>query len=406
MRYSYYLTLLFGIFICTTQAQILTHEDSLSAGLQIRGTKATAISGYGEVFYQHDINNNTGMATLRRSVLFIGHRFSDKLTFFSEMELENAKIEGGKTGGEISMEQCFIKFDISRQVYINAGFFTPRIGMINENHLPTTFNGNDRPVLESTLLPATWREVGLSLYGSTRALPGFNYSLAVMNGLNAEGFNIEEGIKGGRAEGVNAQARQKAVIGSLLYYYGPWRLQASSYMGGSVGLDNKNADFLGLQTGAFGTPVFLDEANIQFRKKGWVIKAIATQVTIPDAYIINQAYANNTPEISRGAYIDISKDIWYKKYQGAKQFISFVRYEHINMNAKVPTNGIANPYYKQQHIFAGFTWLPNRGVGVKADYHYTNRGAFNTNLIVNPVPLATPYFTHQHQFNLGLCYSF
>src|SRR6185436_17206631 len=107
------------------------------------------------------------------------------------------------------LEQCFIKFDITRQVYINAGFFTPRFGIMNENHLPTTFNGNERPMLEQMLIPATWREVGLALYGSSRSLPGFNYSLALMNGLNAEKFGLEEGIRAGRGEGVNAQARQK-----------------------------------------------------------------------------------------------------------------------------------------------------------------------------------------------------
>ncbi len=387
------------------QSQVLTHEDSLAAGLQIRGNKATAISGYGEVFYKHDFNDKTGVASLRRNVLFIGHRFNEKLSFFSEMEIENAKIEGGKPSGELSLEQCFLKFDINRNLYINAGFFTPRIGIMNENHLPTTFNGNERPQLEQWLIPATWREVGVALYGSSRNLPSLNYSIALMNGLNAEGFSLEEGIRGGRGEGVNAQARQKAVTAAVLYYRGPFRFQLSSFYGGSVGLDNFNSDFLGLNSGAFGTPVMLNEFNVQYRKKGWTVKAIATQTNIRDAAAINTAYANNTPETMRGAYIDIAKNLWFKR-NTTKQLLPFVRYEWIDMNAKVPVNGIVNQYFTQHHVFAGFMWMPHPGVGVKMDYHYAQSGAYNTSLIINPTPYAKPWYTNRHEMNLGICYSF
>ncbi|MDZ4758645.1 MAG: hypothetical protein SGJ10_11000 [Bacteroidota bacterium] len=398
--------LFLAIIPLLASGQIITHEDSLAAGLQLRGNRATAISGYGEVLYTHDINNKLGLANLRRNVLFVGNRFNEKLSFFSELELENAKVEGGKASGEISLEQCFIKFDINRSLYVNAGFFTPRIGLLNENHLPTTFNANDRPVVETMLIPATWREVGVAIYGSPRSIPGFNYSIALMNGLNASGFSLSEGIRGGRGEGSNAQARQKAITAAVLYYYGPWRLQASSYVGGSVGTDNQSADILGLSTGPFGTPVFLNEANLQYRKRAVHIKFLAVQINVPDASLLNTAYSNNIANISRGLYAEYSYDIFYKKHQGDKQFNIFTRYEFVDMNAKLPTNGIANKYYTQQHIFAGFTWMPHRGVGVKFDYHYINNGEFNQQLVLNPPPYALPYYTNNHYINLGVCYSF
>lgn len=388
------------------QAQIITHEDSLAAGLTIKGNKATAISGYGEAFYTHDFKLETGTAQLKRAVLFIGHRFNDKISFFSEMELENAKVSGGEPSGEISMEQAFIKFDLSRSTYIQAGFFVPRIGITNENHLPTTFNGNERPVLETMLIPATWREVGIGLYGTVRPIPGLNYSLALLNGLNAEGFSTEAGIGGGRAEGFQASARQKAITGALLYYYGPWRLQVSSYVGGSVGLDNKTADRLGLNTGFFGTPVYLNEANIQYRQNGVTIKALACRIDIPDAGLINTAYANNTPEEMQGAYLDVAYDLLHRKYQGNRQLNIFSRYELVDMNTKLPENGINNPYYNQQHWFAGLSYMPVRGVAIKADYHYVANGDFNQALIINPTPYALPYYRERHYLNVGLAYSF
>ncbi len=388
----------------TAHAQILTHEDSLVAGLQVKGNTATAISGYGEAGYTHDFRNETATAQLRRVVLFIGHRFSDRISFFSEMELENAKVDG--SSGEIAMEQAFIKFDLNRSHYIEAGFFTPRIGIINENHLPNTYNGNERPVLETVLLPATWRELGIGLYGAVPGADGLNYSIALLNGLNADGFDAETGIRNGRSEGFRASARQKAVTGALLYYTGPFRFQVSSYVGGSVGFDNKTADRLDLNTGFWGTPVFVNEGNMQYRDHGITFKAIISSIDIPEAGRINTAFANNTPERMTGGYLEGAYDLLHQKFAGKKQLHLFARYEQINMTAKMPENGIANPWYDQEHWFAGMTFLPVRGVAVKLDYHYVKSGAYNQSLIVNPTPYALPFYTDRHYVNLGLAYSF
>ena len=120
------------------QQLLLTNEDSLNAG----ATKSkTVVSGYGSAHYQNNINEKKAVARLERTVLFIGHQFNSKIAFFSEMEIENAKVEGGESGGEISMEQAYLKFNLNSRQYITAGLFIPRIGMLNENHLPVNFNG-------------------------------------------------------------------------------------------------------------------------------------------------------------------------------------------------------------------------------------------------------------------------
>lgn len=394
-----------GVVLTTaSRAQILTHEDSLSAGLNVRGNSATAISGYGEAYYQHDFTQQTAQARLRRVVLFIGHRFSNKISFFSEMELEDGKVDG--SSGEIAMEQAFLKFDLNRSMYIQAGFFTPRIGIINENHLPNTYFGNERPMLEQILIPATWRELGVGLYGTVPQVPGLNYSVALLNGLDAQGFNAQYGITGGRQEGFKASARQKAVTAALLYYIGGLRLQTSAYAGGSVGFDNTTANRLDLNTGLLGTPVYLNEINAQFRKNGITLKALGCVVNIPDAEKINTAFANNTPEQMMGYYGEAAYDLLYKKQQGKKQFHVFSRFENIQMNQKMAANGIKNPYYNQQHWFAGISYLPVRGVVIKADYQYITNGEFNQSLIVNPVPYAMPFYTERHRVNVGVAYSF
>lgn len=97
--------------------QIFTHEDSISAGLNVKGSQAAAISGYGEGYSELDVRNNLATARPSRTVVFIGHRFSNQITFFSEMEREDALSSGGKKR-EISTEQCFVKFDFVPGMYL------------------------------------------------------------------------------------------------------------------------------------------------------------------------------------------------------------------------------------------------------------------------------------------------
>ena len=197
-------------FVCfsvlNSHAQVLTQEDSLYAGL-ISKEQTTVLSGYGEARYTLDTKRKNAEASLERVVLFVGHKFNNRISLFTEMELEDALVVGGvgdegATGkGSISMEQAFLKFNINPVTYITAGLFIPRMGFINENHLPTTFNGVDRPFLEQFVIPTTWREVGVGLYGSFKNIAGLNYSLSLTNGLNSAGFVNGSGIRGGRQLG-------------------------------------------------------------------------------------------------------------------------------------------------------------------------------------------------------------
>src|SRR5579871_866771 len=269
------------------QLLIMTNEDSLHNGTN---SSKTVISGYGSAFYQRDINQHLSTVTLERAVLFVGHQFNEKISFFSELEVENAKVAAGESGtGEISMEQAFLKFNLNPKQYLVAGLFVPRIGILNENHLPSNFNGVERPIVEQIVIPATWRELGVGFYGSSNRLP-LNYSVALVNGLNSADFAHGDGIRSGRAEGSSAFANNLAVTASLQYLWKEFKFQVSGYMGGTVGLNPRAADSLGLNSGAFGTPIYLGEADVQFAKNGVSAKALFAYIDYPEADKINAAY--------------------------------------------------------------------------------------------------------------------
>ena len=110
----------------TPAQKLITREDSLNANII---TNKTVISGYGSAAYQRNFNLHQSTVTLERAVLFVGHQFNSKIAVFTELELENAKVEGGDEGGEIAMEQAYLKFNLSANQYLVAGLFVPRIGL-------------------------------------------------------------------------------------------------------------------------------------------------------------------------------------------------------------------------------------------------------------------------------------
>lgn len=385
------------------QQLLLTNEDSLNAG----ATKSkTVVSGYGSAYYQNNINEKKALARLERAVLFVGHQFNSKIAFFSELEIENAKVEGGESGGEIAMEQAYLKFNLNPRQYITAGLFIPRIGLLNENHLPVNFNGVLRPVVEQLIIPATWREIGIGFYGRSKRIP-LNYSIALLNGLNSGSFKHGTGLRGGRFEGSDASANNLALTAALQYYYKDFTFQVSGYAGGTNVLSKRASDSLSLSSGIAAMPLYLGEANIQWNRNGIAAKLLGTYVTMPDAVEVNKAYANNVSTSMYGAYAELAYNLFENSRKFKNQQLNvFGRYEILDMNAGIPANGIYDGTLKLQYIIAGFSYLPIRNVVVKADVQLIHTGPENPLLVINPSPVRIPYKQNNQLINVGIGYSF
>jgi len=244
------------------------------------------------------------------------------------------------------------------------------------------------------------------LYGTLERLGGLQYTLAVVNGMNAAGLKGGEGIRGGRFGGQDATMSNIAVTGSVAYYIGDLRLQASGYYGGGAGLSPRVADSLQLDSGPFGTPIALVEANAQYDYKALHLRALAAAVNIPDAENLNRAFATNVPQTMLGWYGEAAVDLLYGAYQNKKKMLLFARYENLDINRVVPFNGIENPEWEQQYITGGVHFQPASGVSVKFDYVQRITGEPNPALVVTPFPQQLPYYTNHGFVNLGLGYSF
>ncbi len=366
----------------------------------------TTIGGYGNAYFQRDNNEEKAKMNFERFVLFTGHKFNKKFSFFSELEVEDAKVSGGEEGGEVALEQCYIQYNVDASHYWKFGLFIPQIGLLNQNHLPENFNGNERSIVETIVIPSTWRELGVSYIGEFSKVP-VSYSFSLMNGLNSAKFEHGTGIRGGRFEGRDATGNNLAVTGAIEYAYKKVKFQVSGYYGGSVGLSKREANKLQLESGIFGSAVGLLEADFRYTTKNFSLKALASTISIPKAASINRAYLNNTAALAYGGFVEAAYVICRSKEQNnSAHLIGFVRFEKLDLNADIPDNAFKDPTLDQQHLIIGLTYLPLNNVVFKFDVRIKNSGMPNPELAGPPDSELPPYKSSNSFINLGLGFSF
>lgn len=171
------------------------------------GGSDTAIGGYGELHY----NNQDGDDEIdfHRFVLFFGHEFTDRIRFFSELELEHALAGEGKDG-EVELEQAYIEMDINDRHRLRTGVDILPVGLVGYIHEPHTFYGIERPEVETRIIPGAWWEAGIGLNGELAA--GWSYDAVLHSGLA-----VKSNIRSGRQKVSQADADHPAVTGRLRY---------------------------------------------------------------------------------------------------------------------------------------------------------------------------------------------
>jgi hypothetical protein len=141
--------------------------------------------GYGEIYYTRPITNGQGptqtTADLARAVLGVGYKFNDSTRFNSEFEVEHA-VTSASDPGEYEVEQFYIEHRLNDSVSMNAGLFLIPAGLLNPAHEPTAFYGVQRNFTETLIIPSTWREGGVALFGDTAG--GFSWNVGLTTGLN------------------------------------------------------------------------------------------------------------------------------------------------------------------------------------------------------------------------------
>jgi hypothetical protein len=331
-------------------------------------TQGLSLGGYAEgryTAYVADKGDNDNQIDFLRFVLYAGYKFTDRILFNSEVEIEHAS-----TGedGSISVEFATLDFLLTDWANVRLGLLLLPMGFLNEIHEPPFYFGTHRPSLERRIIPSTWRENGAGLFGSFLG-DQLEYKLYVVNGFDASGFSAS-GLRGGRQKGSKALAEDFAVVGRL-----DWRpvhgllLGTSGYVG-NAGQDQVDSD-TGLALPDALTSIW--EARAQYRRWGLHMRGLFTWATVNQADRLNAALGNAADaavaEEMLGAYGEIAYDIWQWISPGSEMTLEpFYRYEWVDTQQAVPDGYVRNQALRNQIHTVGMSYKPIPNVVLKADY--------------------------------------
>jgi hypothetical protein len=324
--------------------------------------KGLSIGGYGEGHFTNlvsDKGDSSDTADLVRLILYAGYKFSDKIVFNSEMEFEHAKAGEGQNG-EVSVELATLDFLLSDAANARVGMMLVPVGLTNELHEPTLYHGNDRPQVERDVIPSTWREMGVGLFGNLAE--GLDYKLYLINGLNAAKFK-NTGIRGGRQNGSKAKADDWAVVARLDYepVLG-LKLGGSTYLGDS----GQGQTFAGETPDVF-TEIY--EVHGQYKAKGLELKGLYSMIKIDDADLLSEAKGVDIAEEVTGWYGELAYDIMPLVARGTTQYMApFFRYEEVEFDQAQGPSVTAGASQDYSVYTVGLSYKPIPNVVLKADY--------------------------------------
>lgn len=318
------------------EAAVEVAEQSRSAASSATGWGSNVqIGGYGELHYNNWDTDNGRKKELdfHRFVLFFGHQFSDRLRFFSELELEHALSGDGKNG-EVELEQAYVEYDLTQSHRAKGGVFLLPVGILNETHEPPTFYGVERNPVETNIIPTTWWAGGAALNGELA--PGWSYDFGIHEGLNNDSYSI----RSGRQKTSNADAHDLAATGRV-----KWTGIAGVELAGTLQYQENITQGFDNDASAW-----LFETHADIRRGPLGLRALYARWDIDGS----GAKAAGRDE-QEGFYIEPS-------YRFTPKFGIFARYNQWDNEA-----GSGSDSEKRQYD-VGFNFWPHPDVVLKADY--------------------------------------
>jgi len=275
-----------------------------SAAATYGRTQGVSIAGYGEMLFETFAREDeAGRPTRKgsqfdflRMVVYGGYRFNDKFLFNSEIEVEHAN--------EIFVEFAYVDYLAHENVGVRGGMLLVPMGLVNEFHEPTVFFGAERPVTEQRIIPSTWRENGVGLYGS---IDRVTFRAYVMNGFKGSQFS-SDGIRGGRQKGSEAKASNFAFVGRVDPTPTPGVfVGASLYSGGSgqgeITVDGRD----------FDVRTTIVDLHTQVQMRGLDLRGLYARANIGDAAALNQALGlsgtSGVAETMEGGYLQVGYNV-------------------------------------------------------------------------------------------------
>ncbi|REE08207.1 phosphate-selective porin O/P [Winogradskyella pacifica] len=345
-----------------------TVPDSLSTNPQTQQNAAqrilsgnintgVTVGGYGEITYNQPEADN-GELDVQRLVLLFGYKFNDRVQFVTEIELEHVE--------EIFVEQAFVQYSLTDNVNLRGGLMLVPMGITNEYHEPTTFNGVERPSIDKSIVPTTWREIGFGVAGRLDDV-SLRYQAYVFNGFKSvNGTKVlggANGLRNGRQKGIQSTVDSPNFAAKLDYYGLPGlRLGLSGYFGRTQAEDDIE-DIDGTSVGISMIGLDARYAYKRFTARGQYIHA-----NISDTEDYNTLNSADLGSALQGWYVEGAYNLLPQNKE--QQLFAFARYSDYDTHASVEGALVKNDAYDRDEWTFGLSYKIAPGAVVKADYQF------------------------------------
>lgn len=348
---------------------------------------------YGSLIYTNDeifanVQDTTpsrrGRFDLERIVTEFGYKFNEQWDIEFEIEYEHGGTgavleydgfaEFGEfetqieAGGEVVIEKAQFRYRATENFGVKFGNIHVPVGLGTILHKPNQYLTVMRHRSEEALIPTTWNEFGVGVFGS---FGDFNYQAQVVNSLNSEYFRTYGWVSTGhqkRFEHVNADD----FAGVVRLEYGSFKeegvaLGVSYYYGYTSG--NRHSEDRVVGNGELSI-VSVQGAYVQ---EPWIIRGQYIFGTLADADDI--ALANKTtPGLRPGNFAQVGSEaqsFFVEAGINLQEFIDapitvFANIDYSNPLKKVQS-GTASKRFENTWISLGLNYSPMPQIVIKAE---------------------------------------
>ena len=433
--------ILISSLTCLVMGTTIINADNLLEKKQADGEQQTTteqveqskhrltIGGYGEavasrMFYSNNYKRYTsadlykndkgfGQFDLPHVVVYLGYDFGKGWSMGTEIEFEHGGTESAveveeeetgeyesevERGGEVALEQFWLQKSFSRALNLRLGHMVVPVGGTNNSHMPTEFFTVYRPEGENTIMPCTWHETGVSLWGH---VGDWRYEAMFIAGLDADRF----GNKGWIHDGAGSPYEFKmatAYAGAVRidnHSIKGLRLSLSGYLGNSANNTlNATGKYKGLHgTVAIGAFDFLYNDHNFIARGNFDYGHLSNSLEITTANMSTRADSpspkTNIGEAAIAMGIEAGYDIFSqiaRTRESGQRFYIFGRYDYYDSMFMTVKNMTDEKMWSRQKVTAGVNYYPIPQIAIKGEYSYR---------------ILSKQYNNEPTISLGICYS-
>lgn len=369
-----------------------------------------AIGGYGEAVMTWNMYSDNfgiysspqtykdakghGRFDLPHVVVMIGYDFGKGWTLGTEIEFEHGGTEAAvereneeagefekeiERGGEVALEQFWIQKSFFPQFNVRAGHIIVPVGLTNSNHLPTQFFTVYRPEGENTIIPCTWHETGISLWGRAG---DWRYEVLMVSGLNSTLFSTAGWVHDGSASPYEFKPANQLAGAFRVDNYSVkgLRMGLSGYVGNSFHNDITTITAAQYE-GVKGT-VMIGAFDFEYNARNFVARGSFDYGYLTDIEYINrrnstQNHTTSSPyahslvgQAAMAGGVEVGYDFFgLSPKLKDRKFYLFGRYEYYD--SYIPAEGTTpNDWTDKHRIAVGVNYFPIPEIVIKAEYSH------------------------------------